>query len=305
MSFSVTILGSSSALPASNRNLPAHLLNVDERFFLIDCGEGTQLQLRKYKAKFSRLDHIFITHLHGDHTFGLPGLISSFNLLGRKNDLHIYANADLEKILNQFLSHFFTRLDFSIVYHPLNVSAPELLYENKKITVHSFPLKHRVPKCGFVFREKPRLRYIRKDMIDYYKIPVKEIVNIKNGDDFMTEQGLVISNALITNDPEPAKSYAFCSDTGYTEKIVSYIKEVDLLYHEATYSDEDIERAKKHFHSSASEAAAIAKLANVGRLIIGHFSARYKDIAPLVEQARKIFPNTDAAEDGMVISIRD
>jgi ribonuclease Z len=303
MSFRVTILGSSSALPTSDRNLTAHLLNVDERFFLIDCGEGSQLQLRRYKAKFSRLDHVFITHLHGDHTFGLPGLISSFNLLGREHDLHIYAHPDLKGILNQFLSYFFTKLDFSIVYHPLKLDGAEMIYEDKKITVQSFPLNHRIPTCGFVFREKTRLRNIRKDMIELYKIPIREIVDIKNGADFITKEGVVIPNLKLTYDAEPVKSYAFCSDTGYTEEIIPFIKDVDVLYHEATYDDNDKERAKEHFHSSASQAATIAKLANAGKLIIGHFSARYKNIDPLLEQARKVFPNTEAAEDGMVISI--
>ena len=303
MSFSVTILGSSSALPTSNRHLTAHLLNVGERFFLIDCGEGTQLQLKKYKAKFSRLNQIFISHLHGDHLFGLPGLISTFNLLGRKHNLHIYAHPDLEKIMNQFLAHFYTQLDFSVIYHSLNFSSSEIIYEDKTITVESFPLNHRIPTCGFLCKEKPRMRNIIKEMIDYYKIPIREIVNVKNGADFVTEEGVVIPNNVLTHEPEPSKSYAFCSDTGYTETIIPYIKNVDLLYHEATYADEDIQRANDYFHSTASQAATIAKLASANRLVIGHFSARYKDITPLVEQARKIFPNTEGAEDGMEIMV--
>jgi ribonuclease Z len=303
MSFSVTILGSSSALPTSNRNLTAHLLNVGERFFLIDCGEGTQLQLKRYKAKFSQLNHIFISHLHGDHLFGLPGLVSTFNLLGRKHDLHIYAHPDLETILNQFLAHFYTQLDFAIIYHPLKFNTAHIIYEDKKIIVQSIPLNHRIPTCGFIFKEKPRMRNIKKEMIAYHKIPIKAIVNIKNGEDFITEEGVVIPNDVLTHEPEPLKSYAFCSDTGYTENIIPYIKDVDLLYHEATYSDEDLKRANEYFHSTASQAATIAKLANANRLVIGHFSARYKEIAILVEQARKIFPNTEGAEDGMEITV--
>ncbi len=303
MSFSVTILGSSSALPTSNRNLTAHLLNVDERFFLIDCGEGTQLQLKRYKAKLSRLNHIFITHLHGDHIFGLPGLISTLNLLGRKNDLHIYAHPHLEKILNQFLSYFYTQLDFSIVYHSLNLSSYELIFEDEKIEVSSFPLKHRIPTCGFVFREKPRLRNIRKDMIDYYSIPIREIANVKRGDNFITEEGIVIPNVRLTHDPDPPKSYAFCSDTAYSPDIIPYIKGVDLLYHEATFSDTDKDRAIETFHSTASDAAHIAQLSNPQKLIIGHFSARYKDVTPLGDEAKKIFLNTETAEDGMVITL--
>jgi len=279
------------------------LLNADERFFLIDCGEGTQLQLRKYKAKLSRLNHIFITHLHGDHIFGLPGLISSLNLLDRKQDLHIYANAHLEKILTQFLSNFFVKLDFTIVYHPLNANAYELIYEDNKLTVHSFPLRHRIPACGFIFKEKLRMRNIRKDVIQYHKIPIKEIVKIKNGADFVTEEGNTIPNNALTLEPAPVTSYAFCSDTSYSEAIIPFIKDVELLYHEATFSEEDKDKAEMTFHSTASEAATIAKLANAGKLVIGHFSARYKDITPLLEQARRIFPETEAAEDGMKIEL--
>lgn len=303
MSFTVTILGSSSALPTSDRNLTAHVLNVDERFFLIDCGEGTQLQLRKYKAKLSRLDHIFITHLHGDHTFGLPGLIASLNLLGRKHDLHIYAHPDLQKLLGQFMSYYFTNLDFPILYHPLNYKSSEIIYEDKKITVESFPLKHRVPTCGFVFREKKPLQNIRKEMIEFYKIPIRDIQSIKNGDNFISEEGKTITNNILTTDPPPQKSYAFCSDTCYFENIIPAVKNVTLMYHEATFADEDAERAAETFHSTASDAAKIAKLSNAEKLIIGHFSARYKDVSPLVEQAKKIFPNTQAVEDGMSIII--
>jgi ribonuclease Z len=301
MSFTVTILGSSSALPTSNRNLTAHVLNVDERFFLIDCGEGTQLQLRKFKAKLGRLNHIFISHLHGDHVFGLPGLISTFNLLGRTQPLHIYAHPDLEKILQQFLGHFFVKFEFEIIYHPLNAWRFEQIYEDSKITVSSFPLKHRVPTCGFIFREKEKLKNIQKDAIAYYQIPVCEILHIKKGDDFITNEGLVIPNEKLTHEGHPAKSYAFCSDTAYLENIIPYITNVNLLYHEATYAENDSARANETLHSTSADAALIALKANAKKLIIGHFSARYKDILPLLEQARKIFPDTEAAEEGKEI----
>lgn len=303
MAFSVTILGSSSALPTSTRNLTAHLLNVNERFFLIDCGEGTQLQLKKYKAKLSRLNHIFITHLHGDHVFGLPGLISTLNLLGRKSDLHIYAHADLEKIISQFLSFFYTQLNFSIVYHPLNLNSYQLVYEDNTLEIASFPLRHRIPSCGFTFREKPRLRNIYKDMITYYKIPIREIANIKRGEDFVTDEGIVIPNSKLTHDPEASKSYAFCSDTAYFENIIPYIKDIDLLYHEATFCEADRERAIETYHSTTTDAARIAKLANAKKLVIGHFSARYKDVIPLLDEARKIFNATDEAIDGNEIEV--
>jgi ribonuclease Z len=303
MSFSVTILGSSSALPTSTRNLTAHVLNVDERFFLIDCGEGTQLQMRKYKAKLGRLNHIFISHLHGDHIFGLPGLISTLNLLGRENDLHIFAPPDLEKILSPFLKYFITRIDFQIIYHPLNTKDYQLIFEDDKITIHSIPLVHRIETCGFVFREKPRLRNIIKEYIDYYKIPVRDIVNIKKGDDFVTDEGIIVPNSKLTTVASLPKSYAFCSDTAYSERIIPWIENVDLLYHEATYSDEDLSRAHETKHSTASQAAAIALKSNVKKLIIGHFSARYKDVNPLLEQARSVFVNTEVAEDGLELQI--
>jgi ribonuclease Z len=303
MSFSLTILGSSSALPTSVRYLTAHVLNVDERFFLIDCGEGTQFQLRKYKAKLGKLNHIFISHLHGDHVLGLPGLISTLNLLGRENDLHIFAPSQLEKILQPILSFFITKLEFKIIYHPLNTTSYQLIYEDDKMTVHSFPLIHRIETCGFVFREKPRLRNIKKEFIDYYHIPLREIINIKKGEDYITDDGLVIPNDKLTIEPPITKSYAFCSDTAYNEVIIPWIENVELLYHEATFSDEDVDRAHETKHSTASEAAKMALKSNAKKLIIGHFSARYKDITPLIEQAQKIFPNTEAAEEGMEIII--
>ncbi len=213
MSLSVLILGSSSALPTSERNLTAHVLNVNERFFLIDCGEGTQLQLRKYKASFSKIDHIFITHLHGDHTFGLPGLISTFNLLGRKKPLHIYAHGDLENMVMQFLLHYIKELSFTLEFHPLIFNSTQLILENENITVQSIPLKHRIPTCGFIFKEKEALRKIKKEMIEFYHIPIKELLKLKKGSDFLTDEGILISNTLLTIDPIPAKSYAFCSDT--------------------------------------------------------------------------------------------
>lgn len=298
MSMILTILGSSSALPTSTRNLTAHVLNVDERFFLIDCGEGTQLQLRKYKAKLGRLNHIFISHLHGDHVFGLPGLISTFNLLGRTQALHIYAHPDLKKILGQFLQYFIVKAEFEIIYHPLNSNAYEQIYEDSKITVSSFPLKHRVPTCGFLFKEKERLRNIRKDVIEYYQIPVRDIVQIKRGEDYVTSEGLVIPNEKLTIQSHPSKSYAYCSDTAYLEDIIPNISNVDLLYHESTYGEEDVVRAKETLHSTSIDAATIARKANAKKLVIGHFSARYKDETQLVEQARKVFPDTVSAEEG-------
>jgi ribonuclease Z len=303
MSFALTILGSSSALPTSVRNLTAHVLNVDERFFLIDCGEGTQLQIRKYKARLGKINHIFISHLHGDHVFGLPGLLSTFNLLGRDSDLHIYAHSRIKSILNPFLSHFVPNFNYRIIYHDLKNDGLNLIFEDSKLTIHSFPLKHRIETCGFIFREKPKPRKIIKDFIDFYHIPIKALPGIKNGDDFICEDGTVVPNEKLTHPGSETHSYAFCSDTAYLENIIPYIKDVQLLYHEATFSEEDRARALETFHSTASDAAKIAKMANAQKLIIGHFSARYKDHSVLEEEARIIFPETYAAEDGLEIKL--
>ncbi len=305
MSFSLTILGSSSAVPTSRRYPAAHVLNVHERYFLIDCGEGAQIQMKRNNIRFGKINNIFISHLHGDHVFGLFGLISTFGLLERTADLHIYANPKLEKILDNILKFFFEQpLSFKIIFHPIGSKKQELIYEDEKVTVETIPLKHRIPTCGFLFREKAPLLNIRKDMIEYHNIPVKEIYNIKCGKDFNKPDGTSIPNKKLTLPPYKPRSMAYCCDTRYSEGIVKYIKNVDLLYHEATYANNMAKEAREKYHSSAGEAATAAKKANAGKLIIGHFSPRYKSILPLVEDARKIFPNTFAAQEGEVHKVK-
>ncbi|MCF8374066.1 MAG: ribonuclease Z [Bacteroidales bacterium] len=289
MKFSVTILGSNSAFPTSKRFPTAHVLNAHERFFLIDCGEGTQLQIRRNKFRFGKINHIFISHLHGDHYFGIFGLISTMGLLGRKSDLHIFAMPDLETILEFQLRYFYEDLPYKIIFHPLQANEPELIYEDKSITVESFPLKHRIPTCGFLFREKKHDARIKKEMIDFYQIPIRDIVNIKQGADFINKEGEIIPNNRLTFPSGQQRSYAFCSDTAYSEKIVPVIQGVDLLYHEATFLHEKADQAKKSGHSTSQQAAQIAKKANVKKLIIGHYSSRYKDVKPLVDEARTVF----------------
>ncbi len=298
MTFELTILGSSSAVPTSKRNLTAHVLNAHERFFLIDCGEGTQLQIRRNKIKFGKINHIFISHLHGDHIFGLFGLISTFSLLNRQTDLHIYAHQELEKILNQHIQYFERTLPFKIVYHYLNSKKNEIIYEDKRITIETIPLKHRIPSCGFLFKEKPHLRNLKKNAVQKYEIPIKEIQKIKEGADLTLANGSIIPNAELTLAPYKQRSYAYCTDTAYAEKIVPILKNVDLLFHEATFTEQLKSQAKKTFHSTAKQAATIAQKANAKKLIIGHFSARYKDVTPLIQEAREIFATTFAAEDG-------
>jgi ribonuclease Z len=298
LTFELTILGSSSAVPTSKRNLTAHVLNAHERFFLIDCGEGTQLQIRRNKIKFGKINHIFISHLHGDHIFGLFGLISTFSLLNRQTDLHIYAHQELEKILNQHIEYFERTLPFKIVYHYLNSKKNEIIYEDKRITIETIPLKHRIPSCGFLFKEKPHLRNLKKNAVQKYEIPIKEIQKIKEGADLTLANGSIIPNAELTLAPYKHRSYAYCTDTAYAEKIVPILKNVDLLFHEATFTEQLKSQAKKTFHSTAKQAATIAQKANAKKLIIGHFSARYKDVTPLIQEAREIFATTFAAEDG-------
>ncbi|MCG8411472.1 MAG: ribonuclease Z [Bacteroidales bacterium] len=303
MTFELTILGSSAAIPTSKRNLTAHVLNVHERLFLIDCGEGTQLQLRKNRIRINKINHIFISHLHGDHMFGLFGLISTLNLLGREIDLHIYAHSELEKILTRHMQFFERNMSYKIVFHHIDNKKNEIIYDDGKLTVETIPLKHKIPTCGFLFKEKPFLRNLKKDVVKAFDIPIKEIRKIQEGEDFINDDGDVIENFKLTYPPYKSRSYAYCTDTAYSEKIIPIIKDVDLLFHEATLDAKLKKQAKQTFHSTTQDAATIAQKACVNKLIIGHFSARYKTILPLLKEARKVFKNTVAAEDGKRYSI--
>jgi ribonuclease Z len=303
VTFSLTILGSSSALPTSKRYTSAHVLNIHERFFLIDCGEGTQMQLRKYKIKLGKINHIFISHIHGDHTFGLFGLLSSYGILNRTTDLHIFASPDLERIINDNLIAFNIFLPYKLVFHALECSRSQKIYEDDKMSVQTIPLKHRIPTCGFLFKEKPKLRNVRKEAIEKYRIPVKEIIRIKEGSDFKTSAGKIIPNKDLTLNPPKRRSFAYCADTGYHKEIISKINNVDLLYHEATYMHDLSDRAKETYHSTSYEAALLASKAKVGKLVLGHFSPRYKNLDMLLNEARKVFKNTFIAEEGLTFSI--
>ncbi len=301
--FSVTILGSSSALPTSKRYPTAQVLNVSERFFLIDCGEGTQRQLRTQKVKFTKIDHIFISHLHGDHCFGLIGLISTLGLLGRNAPLYIHAQPDLETILQPQLDYFCKDLPFQVVFKSFNPKESELIYEDKQVEVTTFPVVHRVPTVGFVFKQKEEERKIRKEFIFSHQPSIKQMLGIKKGEDFIDEDGNELPNSDITLDPPKAKAYAFCTDTRYTEKILPFINGVDALYHEATFTKDKVDLAKKTFHSTAEQAATIAKKAAVNKLLIGHFSSRYNDLKELLEEAKTVFPETYLAIEGYVFDI--
>ena len=294
----LTILGSSSALPTSERYPSAHVLNAHERFFLIDCGEGTQMQLRRARIRFGKINHIFISHLHGDHIFGLYGLLSTFSLMGRESSLHLYAPANYRYILQEHLNDFDIHLNFEIDFVPLSGNDPVQIMDDKYITVYSFPLIHRIPAYGFLFREKPARRNIIKECIELYKIPHVRIPAIKMGEDFITPEGAIIKNEEITLPPSEPLSFAYCSDTMYFSRLASFVKGVDLLYHEATFDKELAGLAKTTGHSTTMDAARTATEAKVKDLIIGHFSSRYKDIIPLVEEARTLFPRSYPAIDG-------
>jgi ribonuclease Z len=271
--------------------------------FMIDCGEGAQVQIRRLNISTARLNHIFVSHLHGDHIFGIIGLISTFGMQARTAELCIHAPAELESLLRPMLDFCCKDLTFKVTFVSHNTRKHALIYEDRTVEVFSIPLNHRVPCCGFLFREKPAQRHLRKDMIDFYQIPIKDLARIKNGEDFTTAEGETIANARLTTDPTPPKSYAYCSDTAYSEKIIPIIEGVDCLFHEATYLNTHRARAKETKHSTAAQAAEIARKAKVGKLVIGHFSARYDDQKTLLEEASSIFPNTVLGEDGLKVLI--
>lgn len=296
--FELTILGCSSATPTSTRNPTAQLLNIAERFFLIDCGEATQIQLRKFKLKFQRINHIFISHLHGDHYLGLIGLLSSMHLLGRTVDLHLFCPPELEEIIEVQFKHSQTFLRFKIVYHHHKFISNDLIFEDNKVEVRTILLNHRIPCCGFLFTEKPLLANISKEIIQKYNIPVEQILAIKGGADFITNEGELIPNSNLVSNKLKPRSYAYCSDTCYDERIIEVIKGVDLLYHEATFLNEMLPRAKETFHSTALQAATIAQKAEVHQLMIGHYSARYRDLQPLLDEAQTVFSNTILSVEG-------
>jgi ribonuclease Z len=303
MSFRLTILGTSSALPTSDRYPTAHVLNVHERLFLIDCGEGTQMQMRRYRIKFGKINHIFISHLHGDHFFGLYPLLSTYNLMGRKIPMNIYAPAGFEELLDRHLKDFDINLAYELILHPLSGRTLKLVLSDKWVEVFSFPLKHRVKTFGFLFREKKADRNIIREKITEYQLSIAEIGLLKKGKDVVRESGLIIECDKVTRKPPEPASYAFCSDTGYFPKLSGYVSGVSLLYHEATFGDENDALARQTGHSTARHAATIARDAGVGKLLLGHFSARYKSPAILEEEARTVFPFSEAACEGMTYTI--
>ena len=301
--FELTILGCGSAKPTMKHFPSSQVLNVRDKMFMIDCGEGSQLQYCKSRLPFNRLNHIFISHLHGDHWFGLPGLISTFNLQGRTAELHVHSPQGLQQMMQPIMDYCNYDMTYQVYFHEFSTDEPAVIFEDRTLTVSTIPLTHRVPTCGFLFKEKEGLRHILRDMIDAYHIPLAYINNIKAGADFVLPDGEVIPNERLTTPPSLVHSYAYCSDTMYRPEIVELVRGVDLLYHEATYAAEDEVKAQKHFHSTTLQAAQIAKDAQVKHLLIGHFSARYTDEDKLLSEAKSVFTNTLLANEGCVFEV--
>lgn len=301
--FELHILGCGSALPTTRHFATSQVVNLRDKLFMIDCGEGAQMQLRKSRLKFSRLNHIFISHLHGDHCFGLMGLISTFGLLGRTAELHIHSPKGLEELLAPMLNFFCHTLAYKVIFHEFDTRQASVIYEDRSMTVTTIPLQHRIPCCGFLFAEKARPNHIIRDMIDFYKVPVYELNRIKNGADYITQEGEVIANVRLTRPSDPPRRYAYCSDTIFRREIAEQISGVDLLFHEATFAESELARAKETYHTTAAQAGRIAVEAGVRRLVIGHFSARYEDENVLLKEASAIFPDTILAKENLCISL--
>lgn len=303
MIFDLNILGCGSAKPTKRHQPTSQILNVRGKYFMIDCGEGLQTQMQLMRLSMANIGHIFISHNHGDHVFGLPGLIGTMELLGRTAELHIHGPLQVGELIDFLMRTYYADIGYKVIFHPVDVRLHTLVYEDRSITVHSIPLHHRVPSVGYLFREKPGLPHIRREMIDAFQIPVSQINNIKAGASWTTEDGTVIPHERLTTPPTPPRSYAYCSDTIYLPQLADILRGVTLLYHEATYMHERALRAEQTQHSTAVQAATLARDAGVVRLCIGHFSATVKDESALLSEAQSIFPQTILANEGLTISI--
>jgi ribonuclease Z len=303
MKFEVTILGSSSATPIYNRNPTSQALNVNERLYLIDCGEGTQQQMLRFDIKPSRIDHIFISHLHGDHYLGLVGLLSSMHLNGRKKELKLFGPEHLLEIINLQLKYSETTLQYPIEFTITNADKAAVIVDNEDVTVETIPLDHRIACTGFLFREKKRQRKLLKDKLEELQVPVQYYTALKKGKDYTAEDGTVYKNDTLTIDSEQPKAYAYCSDTIFNPQYFQQINNVNLLYHEATFLHNMLDRAGETFHTTALQAAQIATQTQAKKLLIGHFSARYKNLDELLDEAKSIFPATELAIEGRTFAI--
>lgn len=298
----VTILGNNSASPAHGRHPTSQVIQTDEHFFLVDCGEGTLFQMNKYKIRQSRINHIFISHLHGDHYFGLIGLINTYALNHRQEDLHIYSPSYLREINELQMKAADAHLTYKVHYHVL--SEEGILFEDNKISVSTFKVHHQIPCFGFLFRELKNKRKLNFPVVKKYNVPKAYYDRLHNGEDFIAADGSVVANDVLTLPHAKGKSYAFCADTLYMEEICSKIQGVDMVYHESTYLQEQIDRAAKRFHSTAIQAATIAKIAGAKKLLLGHYSSMYDDIEVFGEEARTVFKNTEASREGVSYIVR-
>ena len=298
----LSILGCNSATPLENLHTTSQVLEVKDHLFLIDCGEGTQIQLRQQKIKFSRIKHIFISHLHGDHFYGLVGLISTFRLLGRTSDLNVYGPKGIKEIITLQLKLANSWTNYNLFFHELDSKTSQIIFEDDDLLVKTIPLDHRVYTNGFLFQEKSVKRRLDMQKIEDFNIKPYDYQNLKLGKDLITEEGKIIQNQSLTLEPHPVKNYAFCSDTSYNESIIPLIEFVDL-YHEATFLDKHANLAKKTKHSTAKQAAKIAKLSKVKRLILGHFSSRYNDKSQFIREAKSVFEKVELASDGKIIHL--
>lgn len=301
--FDIHIIGCGSALP-TRKHLPScQVVDVRDKLLLLDCGEGAQLAWRKTGLNWQKITHIFLTHAHGDHVFGLPGFLSTMGLLGRTAPLYIHGPSQLQTFVEFMKAHFLADMDYEIHFTAVDTTSHALIFEDRSMEVWSLPLNHRLPCSGYLIKEKPGQRHIRRDMIDFYGIPTWAINNIKAGEDWTTAEGEIISNERLTTPPDPVRSYAYCSDTMPVPELAEWIHDVDLLYHEATYAEAEIGHAQRYAHSTASQAAGIAKAAQAKKLLLGHFSARYEDENILLEEAKTVFNNTFLAQEELHITL--
>ncbi len=301
--FRVHILGCGSALPTT-RHLPSmQVVECRGKLFMVDCGEGAQLQIRRSGLSFGKLGHIFISHLHGDHCFGLMGLISSVGLLGRTARLHVYAPGELQTMLEAQMNFFCRDLGYDVEFHPVDTTRQAVIYDDRSLSVETLPLEHRVPCCGFLFREKPSLPHIRRDMIDFYEIPTSQINNIKAGQGFTCADGTVVPHERLVTPADPPRSYAYCSDTRYMPALAERLQGVSTIYHESTYAADNMAMAEKYYHSTAAQAAMVARDACAGKLLLGHFSSRYTDENILLQEARQVFPESHLTQEMQVVDV--
>ena len=301
--FKIHILGCGSALPTLHHYASAQVVEMRGKQFMIDCGEGTQMQLRRSRIRFTKLSAVFITHLHGDHCFGLIGMISTFGLLGRTAKLDVYAPKELEHMLQEQMRMFCHNFDYEVAFHAVDTRKQQVVYEDRSLTVESIPLEHRMPCCGYLFKEKATLPHIRRDMIDFYQIPVSQINNIMAGSDWITAEGETVPNSKLVEAADQPRSYAYCSDTRYIPTLHERIRGVTALYHESTYGEDNLLMAEKYYHSTARQAALVARDAGAGKLLLGHYSSRYEDENVLLNEAKQVFENSFLCDEQMVFEL--